>query len=228
MEKLNISTAPILKFLRELSVIVTGIIITVGLGFWVNSVNNQNDLRQNLDAVVIELEENAQKFDLYEKWLQKSVRYGEYIRSNDQNALNPDSLIFYSYSTNLYSDGDGAGCGYYQTNPNVDIFTTNAFEMLKNSGTMRHIKDKELLLSIWDAYKQVETVKHSIENSFQRKQEVAMRDEILLAEGKQVVVPMQIYYKFDSSITIVWACQNASKTLRETVSKLKESKLVKR
>ena len=229
MKKLKISAAPVLKFLRELSVVATGIIITVGLGIWVNSINNKNNLKLNLEAVIMELEENAKKFDLYEKWMQKSIRYGEYIQSNDKNSLSRDSLIFYSNSYSVFYDGDdnGAGCGYYNTNSFVDIFTTNAFEMLKNSGTMPQIKDKELLLFIWEAYTRVEYTKHNIEDVFQIKKEVLMRDEILLAEGKPVVVPAQIFYSTDYSWGLVTKCQYTSELLKETLSKLKESKLVK-
>ena len=226
MKKLK-SLAPILKFLRELSVVATGIIITVGLGLWVNSKNNKNDLKLYLDAVVMELEKNAEMFDRYAEWMQKSARYAEYIQSNDKNALNKDSLEFYKSSTSIYMEGYFYGCGYLQTISFVDIFRTNAFEMLKNSGTMHQIKDKELLLSIWDAYGQVESLKYNIETAFQIKREVQMRDEILLAEGKPVVVPMEIFYKYDQASSIVYTCQYTSERLKETLSKLKESKLVK-
>ena len=38
------------KYFRELSIIVTGIAITVGMVFWVNNKNNEKDLKQYLDA----------------------------------------------------------------------------------------------------------------------------------------------------------------------------------
>ena len=231
MKKFKNFAAPILKFLRELSVVATGIIITVGLGFWVNNVNNKNDLKLYLDALVTEMEENATKFDFYEKWMQKSVRYGEYIRSNDKNSLNQDSLIFYSYSRgNIYYDGDdnAMGCGYLNTGSYVGIFSTTAFEILKNSNIMHQIKDKELLFSIWYAYRIVESSMHNFEDIFQIKKELQMRDDMLLAEGKPVVVPMELYYKYEYDFSIVSQCQTTSKILKETVSKLKESKWVSR
>ena len=228
MKKLKISAAPVLKFLRELSVIVTGIIITVGLGFWVNSINNKNDLKLNLDTIVIELEENAKTFDRYAKWMQKSVRYSEYIQSNDKNALNQDSLEYYSGSSGFYeSDNIDYGCGYLNVNSLVNYFTTNAFEMLKSSGTMRQVKDKKLLLSIWEAYTQIEYTKNLISFGFQEKAAEFVRDELSLAEGKQVTVPMQMFYKYETPFAIVMSCRETSQAIRRALSKLKESKLVK-
>jgi len=40
---MNASFQQIVKYLRELSIIVTGIAITVGIGFWVNSNNYKKD-----------------------------------------------------------------------------------------------------------------------------------------------------------------------------------------
>ncbi len=42
------SMNPIVKFLRELLVVVTGIAITLGTGVWINNNNNKKDLKQYL------------------------------------------------------------------------------------------------------------------------------------------------------------------------------------
>jgi len=228
--KTNKTIRPILIFLRELSVIVTGIFITVSLGVWINSLNNKNNLKHYLEAVVMELDENADLLDLYAKWMHKSVKYGDYIRSNNKNALNKDSLDFYMMSTHVYSDTNRVdyGCGYLSINSFVGIFTIDAFEMLKSSGYMTQIKDKELLSAIWEAYTQVEYIKYRIEETFRDKKDILMRDEQLLAEGKPVAVPMQIFYKYDASSSIEDVCKWAAGELREALAMLEKSKLVKR
>ena len=233
MKKIKISASPILKFLRELSVIVTGIVITVGLGFWVNKRNNEKDLKLYLTAVSMELEENANRFDLYAKWMQKSVRYANYLRSNDNNSLNRDSLDYYRSSTQFdayteeYAE-KGYGCGYMIINSYADMFTTYSFEMLQISGLMRHIKDKQLLSSIWEAYSQINIVKNFLKRNFQIKEEEALKEFQLTVEGKPAVVPMKVFYNTDLPENMVQNCISASKMLKETISKLEEAKMVKR
>ena len=228
MKKTKISAKPVLKFLRELSVIVTGIVITVGLGLWVNKKNNDKDLKLYLDAITMELEENADKLDLYSKWLQKSVRYANYLKSNDKNSLQKDSLGFYSssidprnFTEELFENG--YGCGYMNMASCTDMFTTYSFESLKTSGLLRQIKDKELLSSIWEAYSRLEQVIHNIDRNFQIKGDESMKEQQLLAEGKTVAVPMQVFYSTDIPITMAGSCQITSKILRETITKLDDA-----
>ena len=57
----------ILKYLRELSIIIIGVAITAGVGFWINNRNNKKDLESHLIAVKLELEYNAKSLDCYGK-----------------------------------------------------------------------------------------------------------------------------------------------------------------
>ena len=109
------------------------------------------------------------------------------------------------------------------TNSNVDVFTINAFEMIKISGIMRQINDKELLRSIWESYSQLEYTINHIESIFQEKKEEVKKESQLLAEGKPVVVPMQaIYGTSEFSVSIVYVCQRTSLQLKETISNLEK------
>ena len=87
MDKVKTSMNPIVRFLRELFVVVAGIAITLGTGLWVNSNNNKKDLKQYLTAVKTELEANAKMLDDYAKWLQKSRNYAKYLNSHDKKTL---------------------------------------------------------------------------------------------------------------------------------------------
>ena len=233
MKKIKISVTPFLKFLRELSVIVTGIIITVGLGLLVNKRNNEKDLKLFLTAVAMELEENADKCDLYATWMQKSVRYANYLKSNDFKSLDADSLAFYAYTTKprAYTEEeikDGAGCGFANTSSGVDWFTTFSFDMLQMSGILRQVKDKALLSSIWRAYTQIISQKNGIERAFRLKEEEYIKEQQLILEGKPFGAPMRTFYSYDLPESIVDHCQATSIVLRETVSKLEEAKMVNR
>lgn len=166
MGKSSIYEKQIFQFLRELSAIVIGIAITVSLGFWVNKKNSEKDLKQFLETMKIEMEENAKKLDLYAVWMGKPVRYALYLQKNNYKSLDKDSLAYYSRSSNFVWDYEQGvvnnGCGYLMENSAVDLFSVNAFEMLKASGSLRQIKDKELLMSIWDSYSQMEYVTNNI------------------------------------------------------------------
>ena len=61
MNKSKKSIQSIVKYLRELSVVIAGIGFTVGIGLWVNNSNNKKDLERYLFAIEFELEENVKK-----------------------------------------------------------------------------------------------------------------------------------------------------------------------
>ena len=202
------------KYLRELSVIVVGIIITVGAGLWINNRNSEKDFQEYLTAVKLEMEDNANFFDWYAKFLQKSVGYAEYIKTNDKKSLNKDSLWYYAVT-------DSIGCGYMNIR-SINNIKTNAFEMFKISGAMRQMKNKELLLSIWGAYTKMEDANIFLNTCFQMKREEAMKEMQLEVDGKPVAVPMQLFYSTDLPQAMVRQCEDASMMLRESLSKLEK------
>jgi len=213
------------KYLRELSIVVIGVAITVSIGLWMNKKSNEQDLKQYLTTVKIELEENAKNCGLYSKYLQKSVRYADYLSRTDKKSLNKDTLDFYKYSTVDFQTNinySGYGCGYMNTYlPNFT--STNAFEMFKNSGAMRQMKDKELLQSLWEAYTKLEDTKFDLNESFRIKKEEAQKELQRRSEGKPVVVPMQIFYSTDIPHSMVRRCAETSEILKETVMKLEKA-----
>jgi hypothetical protein len=211
-EKSKISMKPIVKYLRELSIVVAGIAITVGTGLWVNDNNNKKDQKQYLEAIKLELEENVRQFDDYAKWLQKPIRYAEYLLSNQNNALNEDTLAYY-----VETDNDGCGYGYSQSVNGY--FPTNAFEMLKFSGSMRQIENKELLQDIWSVYAHIEEARHNIDRIFQRKEEEVDKLMKLYEDGKKVDVPMRNFHTHGLPYEMVRYCKQASEHIKETLSK---------
>ena len=201
MNKSKVSMKPIIKYLRELSVIVIGIVLTVGIGLWVNTNNNKKDQKDYILAVKMELEENAKQFDYCAKWLQKSANYADYLQSN-KNSLNMDTL-------NYYAQTDGNGCGAWYTTSLSAFFPTNAFDMLKFSGAMRQIKSKELL-SIWNAYSKIEIAKNNLDRYFQIKVEEFMKEVQLIAEEKTIDVPMQVFYSSGIPREMIRYCKQTS------------------
>ena len=203
------------KYLRELSIVVIGVAITVSIGLWINKKSNEKDLKQYLSAIKMELEENAKWFDYSAKWLQKSLNYQRYLKSNDRYALNQDTLSYYAIT-----DDDGCGIHYLHS---PQLFKTNVFEMFKTSGIMRQVNDKELLESIWGAYTKIEDTMRFLDLGFQIKREEAMKEGQLWAEGKPIAVSMLIFYSTGYPYDMVFRCKSTSETLKETISKLEKA-----
>jgi hypothetical protein len=178
---------PVIKYLRELSIVVIGVAITVGIGFWINNNSLKKDQKLYLDAIKLELEENVKQFDYLTKWLQKSNNYALYLHFTDKKSLDKDTLSYYSQT-------DNDGCGYTYAASMSAMISTNAFEMYKSSGAMRQMKNKEKLQAIWEAYVRIEMAQTNIDNYFRIKEDEVMRYARLKEEGKIIDVPMQVFY----------------------------------
>ena len=230
MSKLKILNRRIVNYLRELSIVVIGILITVGIGFRVNIYYSKKDLERHISAIKLELEQNVKNLDQYIEWLGKSYRYTEYLKSNDKKNLNRDSLFFYSVSTSVFDQVTEKhyGCGIFMTNSFSTIFTTNALDMFKYSGTIRQLKNDNLLLSIWNSYRKIEEFKNFLDKVVAEKAEDVKKElPLLMTEGKFSAVPMNNFYSSEYPITMIAWSMGTSETLKETLSKLEEAKIVK-
>ena len=224
MRKSKIVMTKIGKYLRELSIIVTGIAITVGIGLWTNNRNIKKDHKQYLEAIILELNENAESFETYAKRLQKSVRYSNYLLSHgyahdpsthDLKSLNSDS-IYWGYAG---TDPDGIGWGNSEP---VTLYNEDAFEMYKSSGIMRQLGDKELLLTIWRVYHHMRKTQNTIDHFIQYKHELSMKDD------DDVDVPVKWFYISEVPRLMVQACESSAESIKKTISKLEQSKIVKK
>jgi hypothetical protein len=220
MEKQKKSEKKILKFLRELAVIVIGIIITVGLGLWVNNNNIKKEQQQYFNAIILELNENAENFNKYAIALQKSIRYSNYLRSYDEKSLSLDSVRYYGA---CYFDSIGWG----EFNK-VILYCEDAFEMFKSSGSMRHVNDKKLLLSIWKVYYSMKNTQNMIHEFIQYKKDIALMDIQKMENGEQVVAPRKMFYLDNLPQVMVDGCEGMAELIRETISELEKSKIVNR
>ena len=162
---MKISMNPVVKYLRELSVVVIGIAITVSIGLWINDINNHKDLKLYLNAIKLEMEENMVIISFRLEHLQKSIGYVNYLRSHDKESLNADTIRSY-----------GGGGGYYSIG--MFYYKATAFEMFKNSGFMRFMDDKQLLIDIWNVYSGLEELKDDVEIINQMKLEEIKQDKL--------------------------------------------------
>ena len=206
MRKPKKSRKTIGNYLIEISVVVIGVAITLSVTFWISRTSEKRDMSLFLNAIKMELNDNIKTLENAIEDLKSSVRYTEYLQSHDEKELNRDTIKFYNdafYSVLKYS------------------FMTNAFEMFKGSGVMRLMSDKELLMSLWDVYEEIEGAKTVSEWYFQEKWGEMKNEVSLLIEGQDVkVAPMYKFYTMKMPIMITTHYEKVLKRSKETVAKL--------
>jgi len=215
MKKKSIKTIKtIVRYLRDFSIVVAGIAVTMYVNDRITNRSEKRDLKLYLKAVKIELEENINDVEQKIVLFQRSVRYADYLRMNEKSSLNNDTIL--SYAKNGWAS------------ITTIIFKTNAFEMLKTSGTLRLVDDKELLLSIWNVYYTLDIVKNYLNNGYQIKSEELNRYIQLSDKERDGLVPM---YQFFAVSTIpdemLRISEEILKQLKATVEKLQESEILK-
>jgi hypothetical protein len=208
MEKSKFSMEKIGKYLREVSVVVIGVAITLSASYWITNRNEKRDMALYLDAIKLELEENIKAINQYAESLQGSVRYAEYLQSNDKKSLNADTISSYAY--------------YYGTVP-ACRFRVNAFETFKSSGFMRLMDDRDLLLTVWDAYAELDWLRLELNECNQLKMEDIRKYIQLLAEGTPHI-PMYNFYISNIPYKMAYNCEETSKILKESLEKLEKRK----
>jgi len=154
MNKTEKLMSPIGKYLRELSVIVVGIAITVVSGLWINNRNNEKDIALYLENIRIELQSNLDDIYMVKEYYDLSTLYSNYLLTNKMQNLHPDTLSHYAVLIKA-----------------LPFFTykASAFDMFKTSGMMRLVKDKNEVTSIWNCYDALEFLKMTNDFYIQRK-----------------------------------------------------------
>lgn len=129
-------------FIRNFAAVVLGIVITFAFGDLIAERNAQNQVREAMQLVKIELIENRSEIEqirdreLYE---QQAVRY--IFQKIDSIELMPqDSLLKYASAPFQLSDVS---------------YTQDAMDMLKSSGLIQNIKEKKLALKLIKTYDKI-------------------------------------------------------------------------
>lgn len=129
-------------FSANLLGVIIGIAVTFMVSDWISSRSEKKDIQRHLDMVKMELEDNLPTVQKLSEFYEQTKGFSNYlITTGKQENLQADSLRKYEYVIS-YS-------------PTMN-YQSSAYEMLKSSGTMRLIRDKELLKSIIDSYSALE------------------------------------------------------------------------
>jgi len=212
------------KYLREISVIVIGVAITLSVSQWINNRSQRQDIAIHLSAIKTELEENIALIkNIIGHNLLPEVRYTNYLISlRDGQSLNADSILSYISAWALVSQHS---------------LQSIAFESLKNSRLMHLINDRELQLLLWEMDFHLAGVNYALELHFQEKWN-AMRKEDwtelkeVISHGRQKisVAPMYDFFIINPFIevgfshAILQTAERYLNTARKTLAKLESIK----
>ena len=216
MSKQDYSIKQIVKYFREVSVVVIGVAVTLSLSYWIGINNEKRDMRLYLNAIKLELEDNYQVLEDATENYRATHAYSNYLRAHRKSELEKDSILAYS--------------AVWYSAVSID-FKKNAFEMFKSSGVMRLIKDKELVLAIWNAYKELDNITDQSEFVMKEKWEEVKKEIFNIFNESKIdiidmkhevlkIIPMYNFHVMGVDIATMTMYENALKTTKETLEKL--------
>ncbi|GHT61782.1 hypothetical protein FACS189451_04560 [Bacteroidia bacterium] len=212
--KVKIPTKKISTYLRDFSIVVVGIAVTLWVQSWLTSRSQKNDTALYLTALKLEMERNCMILDsVLIPTMEKTMKYTRYISMHDKNQLNQDTIRSYIY--------------VYQNIRDIS-FLSSAFEMFKTSGNMRFVANKDLLQSIWSIYSGISGFEKWINKYYQDKWEELKKEILLETEGKPVAIPMYDFYRITSQEdgiddNILHNSKIYSNQLKEIISEIDKS-----
>jgi hypothetical protein len=211
MDKTKISMKTIVRYIRDLSIVIAGIAVTLYASDRVTGRSEKRDLKLYLHAIKMEMEENIKVMDEAMTYIQPSIKYSEYLQTHDKESLNEDTIR--SYVKVFY-------------NSKTFTFKTNAFEMFKSSGSMRLVNDKELLLSMWDVYIELVDLKQFFDWYDKTKTDDMMKEvsNIVVNNGtlelKTLNAPMYNFYILGLPQNVPTACEKVLTLSKDFVERL--------
>jgi len=172
----------VVRYIRDFSIVVAGIAVTLYLNDWVANRNETKEMKGYLNAVKLELENNIEQIDRHIERLKKSVDYANYLNLHDKKSLNTDTIKSYNC----------AG-GYYDAS--YFYYAKEAFEMFKISGNLRLMKDRYLFLALWSVYDSgLGGLKDAVENLTRIKMDEIIKERLSPKITTKDFIPMYDYY----------------------------------
>lgn len=145
-------------YIRQLSVVIIGIVITFTGSDAIMNHSRQKELKQIMEMVKLELEDNLQTLHTIESRLQRERAAFQNIQNNiqDLDAIPTDTIL-------KYGSVPGNVMNYF--------FRTQSLDVLKTSGIISQIKDKEFLRNIFGCYVSLQYVEESANGYYTDKKD---------------------------------------------------------
>jgi len=210
--KQKLSISKIGKYLREISVVVIGVAITLSVSYRISQSGEKRDFNLYLKALKLEFAGNIHYINKErERLLTKEFDYAHYLKSHEKNQLHQDTIRYYAKESYL--------------NMEVIAFKKAAFEMFKSSGAMRLMQNKELIQEIWEAYFLMQRHEITLDKSMQMKSDYINK---WLDEREKTPDTVPLYYFYVSGIYDAYLAsrleifEEISELLKEILSELEK------
>ncbi len=209
------------NYLREISVVVLGVAITLLAGAWINNHQAKKQLRGYLSAVKMEMQYNLALLEDHQPFYDRMESFVTYLVSHPREDLEADSMEHHS----LYRP--------YNSVIN-DFFTlaveTSAYDMLKSSGAMNNIKDLDFLQSIMKCYNDLAVQKKNSDEYMDRKLDLLYRcvveNQLLFTEFDLLDSRMsELFYFMATSHFLHKTNQNCILNLENTLEIFRRKKI---
>lgn len=133
-------------YMTELSVVVLSIAVTFYGEAKIEQYNERQEEREVMQMMINELQENKTELENLQKRCTNDILFSSLLQKHFESRHVPhaDTLQMFNRYHYLYPQW---------------IFKRNAFDVMKSSGVMQRMDDKELLILIFDCYDQTDIVK---------------------------------------------------------------------
>lgn len=194
------------RYLREISIVVIGIAITLGLNGWFTHTNSKKEHKQYLNTLKLELMANVEIIENEIDLLDASANYSRYLLSHDRESVDPDTIKKYQYAITQLREAK---------------LKYNAFEMFKSSGSMRLISNKDLLLTIWDVYDQIDDFRDEFQAYYTHKGDKLNQEA--QSNPSENIVTMYDFFATGYPINLQKRGKSKLLELKEDVSELEKA-----
>lgn len=162
MSKRNCKIKPVWRYLRELSIVIIGVAVTLFASNIIVNIKEQKDLDTQINAIYAELIDNQELVDKLIADYNAHNRLKELLTQTlDKSVtINKDTMDFYIRNVGKMTPF---------------TYKKGAYEMFLNSGTMKLMKDRGLLMDITECYLILETTKEAHTKHIEMKTQEVMK-----------------------------------------------------
>lgn len=154
-------------YIRQFSIVTGGVLLTLWLTTRIASASKQKEVRQTMQLVAIELNENLQTIRNYQWIYNEEKRIAYYLMKHDftLDSLPADTVAYYTRRIT-----GGMGKPYR--------FLSDAVEMFKTTGIAAEITDKHIILDILRCYNELEAFDNSMELYYDQRTKAILPEQM--------------------------------------------------
>lgn len=154
-------------YIRQFSIVTGGVLLTLWLTGRITESSKQREVRQALQLVELELQDNLQVIRQYERRYCEEKRIAQCLLKSDfsLSAFPPDTVEVYWISIT-----NGMGKPYR--------FLTDALEMFKTTGIASDIADKQIIIDLLHCYNELAAFDNSMSLYYDLRTKAVLPDQL--------------------------------------------------